>query len=143
MIKTFQKILDFKRNSVFKLSFKAVRQVNSKFLHPKENNPNNNVKEVSIPEKNLTKVSELNRVEKKKKVKEISTINKFELINKYKINLPLTSYSERLHHGNFEYKYIRKLTTEFYNDQLDLPRDKLWITLDCPPFANGPAHLGI
>ena len=142
MIQIVRKVLAFKRNCIFRLSLKNARQVTSKFLSPaKQLNPNLTLNEVIIPEKNLYKISD-NKVEKRKKDKEVSTISKHELISKYKINFPLTSYSERLHHGNFEYKYISKLTTQFYKDQLNLPRDKLWVTLDCPPFANGPPHIG-
>ena len=137
MIKTFNKFLSSKINNLIKYSSKGIRQ------NKLQNELNKIKNEVMIPEKNLVRPPPEGYIKKRdKKPKEISNISKNELIDKYKINLPLTTYNDRIHHGNFEYKLINKITIQFYQDQFNLPRDKLWITLDCPPFANGPPHIG-
>jgi hypothetical protein len=142
MIKTFHRLVYSRINHLYKVSSKGARHVTHKLLNrPQSQEPQNDL--VLHENTQIIKPNEQTQIQKKKKEeKGITKIPKNELINKYKLNLPSTTFSERLHHGNFEYKYIHKLTTQFYNDQLNLPRDKLWITLDCPPFANGPPHLG-
>jgi hypothetical protein len=59
------------------------------------------------------------------------------------INIPKSSFNERLNSKENETKFLTRLTQEFYLDQMKESNRKLWVTHDGPSFANGKPHLGL
>jgi hypothetical protein len=59
------------------------------------------------------------------------------------LNIPKTSFNERLSSHDNELKNITRISQEFYREQLKDKNRKLWVTHECPSIPDGSPHLGI
>jgi hypothetical protein len=59
------------------------------------------------------------------------------------LNIPKTSFNERLSSHENEINNITRVSQQFYREQLKDKNRKLWVTHECPSIPDGSPHLGI